>query len=80
LRVTIFGSGYVGLVTGACLSDAGNQVVCVDVDEAKIARLNAGEVPIHEPGLEELIRRNRNSDGSRSRPMRRPASSTACSW
>jgi len=59
LRVTIFGSGYVGLVTGACLADAGNDVVCVDVDEAKIARLNAGEVPIHEPGLEELIARNR---------------------
>jgi UDPglucose 6-dehydrogenase len=59
LRVTIFGSGYVGLVTGACLADAGNEVVCVDVDEAKIARLNAGEIPIHEPGLDELIARNR---------------------
>ena len=59
MRVTIFGSGYVGLVTGACLADAGNDVVCVDVDAAKIARLNAGEVPIHEPGLEELISRNR---------------------
>ncbi len=58
MRVTIFGSGYVGLVTGACLADAGNHVVCVDVDAAKIARLNAGEIPIHEPGLEELIRRN----------------------
>ena len=60
MRVTIFGSGYVGLVTGACLSDAGNQVVCVDVDEAKIARLNAGEVPIHEPGLADLIHRNKD--------------------
>jgi len=59
LRVSIFGSGYVGLVTGACLADAGNDVVCVDVDAAKIARLNAGEVPIHEPGLDELIARNR---------------------
>jgi len=59
LQITIFGSGYVGLVTGACLADAGNEVVCVDVDEAKIARLNAGEVPIHEPGLDELIARNR---------------------
>ena len=58
MRVTIFGSGYVGLVTGACLADAGNHVVCVDVDENKIARLNAGEIPIHEPGLEELIQRN----------------------
>jgi len=60
LRITIFGSGYVGLVTGACLADAGNDVVCVDIDAAKIARLNAGEVPIHEPGLDELIARNRD--------------------
>src|SRR5438477_38046 len=58
MRVTIFGSGYVGLVTGACLADAGNQVICVDVDAAKIERLNRGEVPIHEPGLEALIKRN----------------------
>jgi UDPglucose 6-dehydrogenase len=59
VRVTIFGSGYVGLVTGACLADAGNDVVCVDVDAAKIARINAGDIPIHEPGLAELIARNR---------------------
>jgi len=59
MRITIFGSGYVGLVTGACLADAGNQVVCVDVDPSKIERLNRGEVPIHEPGLDELIERNR---------------------
>ena len=59
MQITIFGSGYVGLVTGACLADAGNDVVCVDVDAAKIARLNAGEVPIHEPGLDEMIARNR---------------------
>jgi len=58
MRVTIFGSGYVGLVTGACLADAGNDVMCVDIDAGKIARLNAGEVPIHEPGLESMIRRN----------------------
>ena len=58
MRVTIFGSGYVGLVTGACLADAGNDVVCVDVDAAKIERLNRGEVPIHEPGLDALIKRN----------------------
>jgi UDPglucose 6-dehydrogenase len=58
MRVTIFGSGYVGLVTGACLADAGNHVVCVDVDQGKIDRLNQGEVPIHEPGLDELIQRN----------------------
>src|SRR5688572_1734680 len=58
MRVTIFGSGYVGLVTGACFAEAGNDVMCVDVDAAKIARLNAGEVPIHEPGLDTLIKRN----------------------
>jgi UDPglucose 6-dehydrogenase len=58
MRVTIFGSGYVGLVSGACLADAGNHVVCVDVDAGKIERLNRGEVPIHEPGLDELIKHN----------------------
>ncbi len=60
MKITIFGSGYVGLVTGACLADAGNDVACVDIDAARIARLNAGEVPIHEPGLDELIARNRD--------------------
>jgi UDPglucose 6-dehydrogenase len=58
MRVTIFGSGYVGLVTGACLADAGNHVLCVDVDAGKIDRLKRGEVPIHEPGLDALIKRN----------------------
>jgi UDPglucose 6-dehydrogenase len=58
MRVTIFGSGYVGLVTGACLAEAGNHVIGVDVDAEKVARLNRGEVPIHEPGLDALIKRN----------------------
>ena len=58
MRVTIFGSGYVGLVTGACLADAGNHVICVDVDAAKIERLKRGDIPIHEPGLDALIKRN----------------------
>jgi UDPglucose 6-dehydrogenase len=58
MRITIFGSGYVGLVTGACLADAGNDVVCVDVDARKIAMLKQGEVPIHEPGLDAVVRRN----------------------
>src|SRR5258708_22562170 len=58
MRVTIFGSGYVGLVTGACLADAGNHVVGVEVDAGKIERLNRGEIPIHEPGLEAVIKRN----------------------
>src|ERR1700690_2834713 len=58
MRITIFGSGYVGLVTGACLADAGNHVVCVDVDEAKIAMLQRGQLPIHEPGLDAVVKRN----------------------
>jgi len=61
MRITIFGSGYVGLVTGACFADAGNQVVCVDIDAAKVAMLNSGQVPIHEPGLEPIIASNRAS-------------------
>lgn len=61
MDVTIFGSGYVGLVTGACLAEVGNHVVCVDVDPGKIALLNAGGVPIYEPGLDELIQRNRKA-------------------
>ncbi len=58
MRVAIFGTGYVGLVTGACLAEVGNHVVCVDIDADKIRRLNMGEVPIFEPGLEPLIRQN----------------------
>ena len=58
MRLTIFGSGYVGLVTGACMAETGNHVVCVDIDEHKIARLNAGDVPIYEPGLNAYIERN----------------------
>ncbi|MFZ5656716.1 MAG: UDP-glucose dehydrogenase family protein [Pseudomonadota bacterium] len=58
MRVTIFGTGYVGLVTGTCLADVGHDVVCVDVDEAKVAGLARGEVPIFEPGLTALVRAN----------------------
>ena len=61
MRVTIFGTGYVGLVTGTCLAEVGNDVVCVDVDAEKIARLERGEVPIYEPGLEPLVKANRRS-------------------
>ncbi|MCP3426182.1 UDP-glucose/GDP-mannose dehydrogenase family protein [Rothia sp. AR01] len=58
MRIAIFGSGYVGLVTGACLADGGHHVTCVDVDSERVARLRAGESPIWEPGLEELLRGN----------------------
>ena len=58
MKVTIYGSGYVGLVTGACLAQVGNQVLCVDVDAEKINMLRNGEIPIHEPGLDDLIRQN----------------------
>ena len=61
MRLTIFGSGYVGLVTGACMAETGNHVVCYDIDEEKIARLNNGEVPIYEPGLDGYIQRNREA-------------------
>ncbi len=58
MRLTIFGSGYVGLVTGACMAEMGNHVVCYDIDDDKISRLNDGDVPIYEPGLEAYIARN----------------------
>ena len=61
MRLTIFGSGYVGLVTGACMAEMGNHVVCYDIDEDKIARLNDGEIPIYEPGLEAYIERNKEA-------------------
>jgi UDPglucose 6-dehydrogenase len=58
MKVTVVGTGYVGLVTGACLSEMGNHVVCLDVDECKIRTLNDGGIPIHEPGLKEMVQRN----------------------
>ena len=60
-RIAVVGTGYVGLVTGACLADFGNTVRCIDVDAAKIARLSAGEIPFYEPGLEELVARTAQS-------------------
>src|SRR6478609_7232991 len=58
MKITIIGTGYVGLVTGACLAELGNHVFCLDVDEMKVRALCAGRMPIHEPGLQELVHRN----------------------
>ena len=58
MKITIFGSGYVGLVTGACFAEVGNDVLCVDVDPRKVEMLQRGKIPIHEPGLDEVVQRN----------------------
>jgi UDPglucose 6-dehydrogenase len=58
MKVTVVGTGYVGLVTGACLAEMGNHVVCLDIDERKIRLLNEGGIPIHEPGLDQVVQRN----------------------
>jgi len=60
MKITIFGSGYVGLVTGTCLAEVGNDVICMDIDEAKIAKLQQGIIPIYEPGLEAMVKENQN--------------------
>ena len=77
MKVAVIGTGYVGLVTGTCLAESGNDVVCIDKDARKIATLNAGKLPIYEPGLLELVQRNRR-DGRLTfttdlRPRSRPA-------
>lgn len=61
MKIAVVGTGYVGLVSGACFADVGNDVICVDVDDRKIDRLRRGEIPIYEPGLEELVERNTDS-------------------
>jgi UDPglucose 6-dehydrogenase len=58
MKLAVIGTGYVGLVTGACLADVGNDVLCIDVDRSKIERLRAGEIPIHEPGLDAVVERS----------------------
>ena len=61
MNITVFGTGYVGLVTGVCLADAGHNVLCVDIDREKISNLKQGVIPIFEPGLEELVLKNQSS-------------------
>ena len=58
MKIAVVGTGYVGLVTGTCLAESGNEVVCIDKDPDKVATLDAGRLPIYEPGLEEIVRRN----------------------
>ena len=58
MQVAVVGTGYVGLVTGTCLADSGNTVICLDIDAKKVSALNQSEIPIYEPGLEEMVQRN----------------------
>src|SRR5215213_4432246 len=58
MKIAVVGTGYVGLVTGSCFAESGNDVTCIDIDEKKIAMLKRGEVPIYEPGLAEIVERN----------------------
>src|SRR2546430_13945943 len=62
MKIAVVGTGYVGLVLGACLAENGNDCICVDKDEPKIAGLQAGRMPIYEPGLEEMVRHNMHED------------------
>ena len=58
MNITVVGTGYVGLVTGTCFAETGNKVTCVDIDQAKVSKLSAGQITIYEPGLEKIFLRN----------------------
>ena len=66
MRIAVVGTGYVGLVAGTCFAQTGNNVICVDVDEAKINALKKGEIPIYEPGLTEMVRQNAKEERTRT--------------
>ena len=63
MKIAVVGTGYVGLVTGTCLAETGNQVICVDINAEKVKMMQAGQLPIYEPGLDTLFNRNINESG-----------------
>ena len=73
MRIAMIGTGYVGLVSGACIADFGHRVTCVDKDTAKICALNSGEIPIYEPGLKDIVQANVRQGRRTSRPARATA-------
>jgi UDPglucose 6-dehydrogenase len=77
MKIAVIGTGYVGLVTGTCFADSGNDVTCVDIDRAKIERLGRGEIPIYEPGLEEMVRENQSAERLRFTTELAPAVASA---
>jgi UDPglucose 6-dehydrogenase len=62
MKIAVIGTGYVGLVTGTCFAETGNKVICVDIDQAKVNKLSAGQITIYEPGLKKLFLRNITED------------------
>ncbi len=82
MKIAVVGTGYVGLVTGTCLAESGNDVTCIDIDAEKVRRLTQGEIPIYEPGLEELVLRNAASGRLRFTTdlARGAAARRSCFW